>query len=70
MNNIIITKDKFKWLNVTKQSNLFLQFELNKGNLYILHDDESETNLQELADLTEAIKNKKTLVIEFKYQIL
>ena len=65
MSTILETKDGFKWLKVTDQSDEFLQKEMNKGNLYILHDDETETAVQDIIDLTEAYERNNTLVIEF-----
>ena len=70
MEKVIVTKDNFVWLNVTEQmkyghkkrEELWLAHEL-----YVLHDDETDSVLETHEEIDEALNNGNPVVIEGGY---
>jgi len=58
----ITTKEGFVFANVTNESDEFLQEKI--GELYIFHEDESESLINDFLELSEAIERENTIVIE------
>ena len=61
-NRIIITRDKFSWIDVTEKAERL--FKTGMLELYQLYEDESESLIQSEFDLQEALENKRPIVIE------
>ncbi len=63
---IYITKDNFVWLDVTEQLTHFPTAWVEK-QIYAVHDDESESLLESIEEVTEAINLGLRLCIEGGY---
>jgi hypothetical protein len=58
----ITTKEGFVFANVTEESDEFLQEKL--GDLFIFHEDESESLINDFLELSEAVQRENIIVVE------
>ena len=65
--SILVTPDNFVWKKLNP-SQAYKIFEHNIDELFILHEDNSDSLVETIEQLSEAVWNKETIVLAIGYQ--
>lgn len=65
--SILVTPDNFVWKKLNP-SQAYKIFEHNIDDIFILHEDNSDSLVETIGQLNRAVSNKETLVLPIGYQ--
>jgi len=65
--SILVTPDNFVWKKLNPNQ-AYKIFEHNIDDIFVLHEDNSDSLVETIGQLNRAVSNKETLVLAIGYQ--